>query len=220
MTCRTFSLSVVVVLAVAVAAVPALAAPSFYGYTGLIRVPTAEALDTDEYNAAAFALEVEEGTDSNIYAANLGLARGLEVGIARLRPDEGDSETLVNAKYRFARETGANPAVAAGVIDATDEIETTAYVVMSKSLPKRYETHYGEITSPMIHLGIGGGQLDGLFGAISVVFADRLTIMVEQDTEQVNFGARLALSDEWRVYFAGFDGFDDVGLGVSFNKSY
>jgi len=199
---------------------PALAAPSFFGYTGLVGVPTAEALDKDDYNAAAFTLNFEEGGDSNIYAANLGVADGLEVGFARFKPEEGEGETFLNAKYRFSPETGERPAVAAGVVDFTDEVDTTVYVVMSKSLVKRYEMSFGEIVSPQIHFGVGGGQFDGVFGGLSAAIGERLMLMVEHDSEEINFGARLALSNELRAHFAALDGFDDIGLGLSYNKSF
>ncbi len=199
---------------------PALAAPSFFGYTGLVGVPTAEALDKDDYNAAAFTLNFEEGGDSNIYAANLGIADGLEVGFARFKPEEGEGETFLNAKYRFSPETGERPAVAAGVVDFTDEVDTTVYVVMSKSLVRRYEMSFGEIVSPQIHFGVGGGQFDGVFGGLSAAIGDRLMLMVEHDSEEINFGARLALSNEVRAHFAALDGFDDIGLGLSYNKSF
>lgn len=199
---------------------PALAAPSFFGYTGLVGVPTAEALDKDDYNAAAFTLNFEEGGDSNIYAANLGIADGLEVGFARFKPEEGEGETFLNAKYRFSPETGERPAVAAGVVDFTDEVDTTVYVVMSKSLVRRYEMSFGEIVSPQIHFGVGGGQFDGVFGGLSAALGDRLMLMVEHDSEEINFGARLALSNEVRAHFAALDGFDDIGLGLSYNKSF
>jgi hypothetical protein len=199
---------------------PALAAPSFFGYTGLVGVPTAEALDKDDYNAAAFTLNFEEGGDSSIYAANLGVADGLEIGFARFRPEEGEGETSLNAKYRFSPETGERPALAAGVVDFADEVDTTVYVVMSKSLVKRYEMSLGEIVSPQIHFGVGGGQFDGVFGGLSAALADRLMLTVEHDSEEINFGARLALSDELRAHFAALDGFDDIGLGLSYNKSF
>jgi len=199
---------------------PALAAPSFLGYTGLMRVPTADALDQKDYNLAAFALNLEEGGDSNVYAANLGVAQGLEVGFARVKPEEGSGETYLNAKYRFSAETAAHPAVAAGVADFTDEIDTTVYVVMSKAFGHGYQTSLGEITSPRFHVGVGGGMLSGVFGGVTAVVGDRLMLMVEYDTDDVNIGARLALSTEIRADVGFLDGFDDVGIGLSYNKSF
>jgi len=199
---------------------PALAAPSFLGYTGLVRVPTADALDQKDYNLAAFALNLEEGGDSNVYAANLGVAQGLEVGFARVKPEEGSGETYLNAKYRFSAETAEHPAVAAGVADFTDEIDTTVYVVMSKAFGHGYQTSLGEITSPRFHVGVGGGMLSGVFGGVTAVVGDRLMLMVEYDTDDVNIGARLALSTEIRADVGFLDGFDDVGIGLSYNKSF
>ncbi|HUW09338.1 MAG TPA: hypothetical protein VM537_06375, partial [Anaerolineae bacterium] len=83
---------------------------------------------------------------------------------------------------------------------------------------KQYATARGDITSPQVHLGIGGGQLDGIFGGVSAVIADRLALMLEYDSEDINWGARLAVTDEIRVHFGAFDGLDDIGLGLSFNK--
>jgi len=210
---------VLLLAALAISAGPALAAPSFYGYTGLVRTPTADALDKDDYNAAAFTLNFEEGGDANIYAANLGLADGLEVGFARIRPEDGSAETYLNAKYRFRPETGAQPAIAAGVVDFTDETDTTVYVVFSKSLTRRYERGFDEIISPQIHFGVGGGQFDGVFGALSATVGQRFMLFVEHDSSEVNFGARLALSDELRAHCAALDGLDDIGIGLSFNKA-
>ncbi len=196
----------------------ATAAPSFFGYTGLIRIPTADSLDKDEYNAGAFAINVDEGADFTVFAANLGLIPQLEVGFARVKPDEASGETWLNAKYTFAQETEKNPALAGGVVDLTDETDTTAYLVASKSFPRQYRTSLGEIASPRIHVGVGGGQLDSVFAGVSATLGDRFTLMAEYDSNDFNWGARLALADEWRVHFGGFDGLDDVGLGVSFNK--
>lgn len=199
---------------------PALAAPSFFGYTGLVAVPTADALDKDDYNAAAFTLNFEEGGDSNIYAANLGVGEGLEVGFARLKPEESQGETFLNAKYCFSPETTQRPGIAAGIVDFTDEVDTTVYIVMSKSLVKRYDKSFGEIVSPQIHFGVGGGQFDGVFAGLSAAIGERLMLMVEHDSDDINFGARLALSDEVRAHFGALAGFDDIGLGLSYNKSF
>jgi hypothetical protein len=227
-------MSILVAGSLAMMAGTAVAAPSFLGPTGLIETPTADALDKDDYNLAVFTLNLEEGADSNIYAANLGLAEGLEVGFARHSPEDGAGETFVNApedgagetfvnaKYTFSRETEANPAIAAGVMDFTDEVNTTTYVVLSKVLESRWETRFGEITAPRVHFGVGGGQLDGIFGGFSVALGERVLLMVEYDSDVVNCGARMALGNHVRAHVAVLDGFafDDVGLGVSFNKSF
>ena len=213
---------VLVIACVVILVGPVYAAPSFIGPTGLVQTPTADALDKGDYSLALFTLNLEEGADSNIYTANLGLAQGLEVGFARHSPDDGAGETFVNAKYTFSEETEANPAIAAGVIDFTDEANATVYVVLSKILQERWGTPLGDITAPRLHFGIGGGQLDGIFGGCSMALGERILVMVEHDSHDVNVGLRLALGNHVRAHVALLDGlgFDDVGLGVSFNKSF
>lgn len=196
----------------------AAAAPSFFGYTGLVAIPTADSLGKDEYNLGAFTTNVEEGADFTTYAANMGIVPNLEVGFTRIRPDEASGETWINAKYTFTAETSGNPAIAGGVIDFTDESETTAYIVLSKAFGHSVSTSLGEITTPRFHIGVGGGQFDGVFGGVSATLGDRFTVMAEYNSADVNWGARMALSDELRIHFGGFDGLDDVGLGISFNK--
>jgi hypothetical protein len=198
---------------------PLFAAPSFYGYTGLVAVPTTGALDKDDYNAAVFTLNLEDGVDSNVLAANLGLAEGLEIGFAHLDPERGSGETFINAKYRFARETAERPAFAAGVVDLTDEADTTVYLVISKSLVERYQMDLDEAVSLHAHLGIGGGQFDGLFGGLSAIVSERLMLMIEYDSDDINLGANLALNHDFTAHLAGLDAFDDIGLGISYNKS-
>jgi len=207
------------VAAVVLLAGPALAAPSFLGCTGLVAIPTADVLDKDNYNIAAFALDLEEGAETNTFVANLGLAHALEIGFAHLDPERGSGETFINAKYRFTPETADRPALAAGVVDLTGEQDTTVYLVLTKSLVERYQMDFEQTILPQVHLGFGGGQFDGLFGGASAVAGDRLLLMIEYDSDDINLGANLSLNDEFSAHFAGLDVFDDFGLGISFSKA-
>lgn len=211
--------SVMLVFSVLTLCAPANAAPSFYGYSGLIVIPTVDVLSTGDFSVGGFGLNVEEGADSNVYTANLGLGDALEAGFARVKPDDAPGETLLNAKYCFTKETESRPGFAAGFIDLTDECDSTAYIVMSKSFKWSGATRYGEINASRVHLGVGGGMLDGLFGGISIALGDKLMLMAEYDTEDINFGMRLALSHEVRAHVAFLEGADDVGIGVSFTKA-
>jgi len=211
-------LCVVGLLAASVA--PGMAAPAFPGFTGLLLIPTADVLTQGDWNAAIFAINLEEGADANNYCANLGVASTLEVGFVRVKPEDDSGDTLLSAKYQFLAETAASPAVAVGIYDLTDEVDATVYVVASKAFGQCYQTHFGEITSPRFHVGVGGGQLSSFFGGASAALGDRLLLMVEYDSDDINAGARFALNDEWRAHFGFLNGFDDVGLGVSYNKGF
>lgn len=229
-------LCVLVVLAVSVPGMAAI--PSFLGYTGLVIVPTADVLSQSEWNAGAFVLALD-GPDMNAYCANLGIAPTVEVGFTKLKLDDseeviavdegdgfiivrtGDADgTFLNGKFQFLPETAAHPAIAAGVIDLTDEMETTVYAVASKSFGQCYRTAFGEITSPRFHAGVGGGLLSGIFGGVSAALGDRLFLMVEYDGDNFNAGARFSITEDWHAHFAGLDWFDDVAFGISYVKGF
>jgi len=207
-------------LALCMLVLPAQAAPSLEGYTGLLLTPTADALSRDEFNAAFFTLNLEEGADTRVFAVNAGVSQDLEVGFARIKPEHSSGETILNGKWQARPEDGRRPALAMGVIDATDELETTAYFVASKSFTKELRFYDKEITNPRLHVGIGGGQLRGLFGGASAVVANKLTLIAEYDTEDVNLGARLAVGSGIRVHAGWLHGLDDFAVGVSYNRTY
>lgn len=204
--------------------------PSFKGYTGLMIVPTADALGKGDWNAGVFAEDVSSGT-VNDYVANYGIYQGLEIGVDRFRlNDESDSQTLLNVKYKFMSETPSRPALAAGISDITDDVETTVYVVASKSLGCNLEAWRGEILNPRIHVGFGGGRLSGIFVGASGYLGRRFQLMAEWDGETVQAGARYRVTDVVTLHAGGFNLADDdnvegsegisFGAGISFNMTY
>ena len=196
------------------AVIPATATPSFLGYTGLVNIPTADSLSMGEYNAAAFFAGGDGGNDTVIAAGNLGIIAGLEGGVAYVNPDEGSDELLLNAKWRIRSEGTVMPAIAVGMADIGDQIDSTPYLVLSKGLAPVGR----KILNPQVHVGVGDGLLDGFFAGASVDIAKTTTLMAEYDGRDVNFGARFAISPELRIHAAGFDGFDDFGVGISYTK--
>jgi hypothetical protein len=168
-------------------------------------IPSADALGKGEWNAGFFLEDVSSGTVNDI-VANYGVAQGFEIGIDRFRRDD-DSEhhTLLNAKYRFMPETSSQPAVAAGVIDITDDIDATVYIVASKSFGCAIRTWEGETLTPRIHVGFGGGRLSGLFGGVSTYIGNRIQLMAEWDSEEVNVGARWRVTPEFTIHAGGFN---------------
>jgi hypothetical protein len=198
------------------------AAPSFYGYTGLVFTPTADTLDANEFNLAAFAIDYDQTGRADIYSAQMGVRDGLEAGVVRVKPHSESGETLLSAKYRIQPEDDKHAGVAVGVFDPTNEIDATAYVVGSKTLGS-YRAFGKEVTSLRVHGGFGGGQLDGLFLGASAGLGDRLLVMAEfvqtGGDSTVNFGARLAVTSEVRVHAAISDEIDSA-LGISYNKMF
>lgn len=227
---RCFWLQICLILVVA-SCIPAYSAiPSFRGYTGLMVVPTADALGKGDWNAGFFYENVANETINDI-VANYGFAQGFEFGIDRFRlTDETDTQTLLNTKYRFMPETMSHPAIAAGVADIADEIQTTVYVVASKSFGCSPRVWKGETLTPRVHIGFGGGRLSGLFAGASGFIGNRVELMAEWDSQEVNVGARFRVTPQFTIHAGGFnlnDEEDDefstgasFGVGASFNMIY
>ena len=171
--------SLLVSLILLASVLSAQAAPSLQGYTGLVLIPNADTLDEKDYNVGFFTLNLEEGADEDIWTGNLGVDEGMELGVTRFKPEDGESETLLNAKYRIRTEEDQKPGLAVGIFDATDELDTTVYLVMSKTVPDLITSGDKEIFAPRIHVGVGGGQLSGFFGGLSFGLGDNLMLMAE-----------------------------------------
>jgi len=207
------------------------AIPSFRGYTGLLLVPTARSLDRGMWDAGLFVESVSEGT-INDYVANYGVSNGLEVGLDVFRRDDkfegfgptDGSKVLINGKYEFLRETAAHPAIAAGIIDLADQVESTVYVVASQSLSKKLGCFAGEPIAPTIHVGFGGGILDGVFAGLSTYLGNRIEVMVEWDSRIFDVGGRFRLTPGLTVHAGFFDVFDrydaSFGVGLSYGRYY
>ena len=119
-------------------------------------------------------------------------------------------------------ETEDKAGVAFGLSDLTNEIESTAYVVASKSVVRGLNVFDNEITNLRGHVGFGGGRLDGLFVGLSGFLGNRFMISAEWDSRATNFGFRFTPVKQLRLHAALFDvgGASNLGLGFSFNKSY
>lgn len=219
---RSFCLTIVLLLLTAGMAV---SAPSFNGYTGLIVVPTADALGMDEFNLGAFSSDLEPRVET--FEVQYGLRDNLEVGAARTRVVGDSHHTVLMGKYLFRAETAGQAGVAAGIFDPTDEIESTAYVVMSKTLSRTASVFDEEFTGVRGTIGFGGGLLQGVFLGASAGLGDRLLLMAELvksdlddgGNHKFNFGARLNVGGGIRLHGAFFDNFDDFGFGASYNKT-
>jgi hypothetical protein len=197
----------------------AVADPSYFGYTGLLRVPTAEALSARAFNAGIFHIERRELDKPEIYAGNLGVAEGVEVGLAVIRREAGTDDIFINGKYALRPAREGRPAFAAGVIDLASEVDATVYLTMSQAFGRAYETPFGILSQGEFHVGFGGGQLDGIFGGLAANVAPTLKLMLEYDTEDFNVGARFRVARQFKIDVGLFD-WSDLGLGLSYNYPY
>jgi len=197
-------------------------APSFRGYTGLVVIPTCDTLGRGDYNFGVMTEKVNDIHANDIFV-NYGAAENLEIGFNSLLQVEGeDRETLINGKYQFLSETEQRAGVACGITDLTNEMESTAYVVASKTIGRGMSIFDNEIVSLRGHAGVGGGSLDGVFAGISAFFGNRVMFSFEWDSKDPNFGFRISPSAGLRIHAGWFDvgKRDDIGAGLSFQKSY
>ncbi len=220
---RKHLLGVMLCLALLVAALSAAqCVPSFRGYTGLVVIPTADTLHEGEYNFGVMTEDTGRFEANDLFA-NYGPINCLEAGFnSRQLLGANTRETVLNAKYALMTETDSKPGIAFGLSDFTDEIEATGYAVLSKSFATGLNCYDNEILNVRGHIGFGGGRLNGLFCGISGFLGNRIQLSVEWDSRDTNLGFRFTPVKTVRIHAALFDigGRTDLGLGLSFNKTY
>lgn len=221
---------------IAAASCSALATPSFRGYTGLIKIPTADSLFKEQWNVGVMTENVGDFNANDIFA-NYGIADNLEVGFNAFQPagaivfghnheehfdDDTARLTWINAKYTFMQETCTKPGVAVGIIDITNSVDTTPYVVLSKSFGGGLTIFHGDITNFRGHIGLAGGQMNGVFVGLSGFVGTSVELMFEWDSHDPNIGARFTLIPGLKLHAAWFDAFGsgDFGLGASYQRSF
>ena len=211
---RRIPLHLLALSVLALASSQVAAAPAYFGYTGLMLTPTADTLKTGGVGLGATFLS-DEHNNTAFWSANFGLLSNLEVGGAVVSPEHGDSNGIINAKFGLLKETVATPALSIGMSDLADQLDSTPYVVASKSLPLAGDN----LWAPRFHLGVGGGRLNGIFGGVSATLNDRMQLMAEYDTNNVNFGVQFAAGQGLRLH-ADLIGGDSLGLGMSYNAGF
>jgi len=211
---------VVALVSLLACATAAGASPSLLGPTGLILIPTAETTGMGGFSLGAAAVQMEEGNDASFLYGNVGLPAGLEVGATREKVEGADAETLVNAKLAFFRPPLGDLTLAAGMIDVTDQIDRSPYVVLTHTLGAGVMTSVGPVALPQIHVGVGGGMVDGLFAGVSTTISRKVGVMAEYDGEQFNFGARVPLAANAEATVAALDGLENLAAGISFSTPW
>jgi hypothetical protein len=194
---------------------PASAAPSFFGPTGLLVIPTADTLAQQSWDVHLHL------TDELItYGANFGLAKQLEVGVTGADPDGGDTSALINAKYTLLMETGKAPGIAIGGFDLIDELDLDMgfYLVASKSLSSLMG---GEASKYNLnaHLGYGWNSIfdDDVIWGLDMMVTPKIQAILEGIGGDITFGARFGLGKGVRAELASYDG--EFGGGISYAAS-
>ncbi|UCC68213.1 MAG: hypothetical protein JSV79_14080 [Armatimonadota bacterium] len=216
---RRLPIAIAVMVLIA-APVGAWAGPSLVGPSGLVTIPTAEVLGMTEWNAGISELWIEDGENVSVVYANVGLMPRMEVGASREDFEAGEAETLVNAKLGLIRNVPGEVSLAVGMVDVTDQVDRTAYAVLSHTLGAGLMMRRGKVTSPQLHVGIGGGRFDGLFGGVSATLDGRMQVMAEYDGDDVNLAAIWPVAMNLTGTVAVLNGLDDLGVGLALSSPW
>lgn len=192
--------------------------PSFNGYTGLFYTPTAEVLPPDTWAAGVFSVDLD-AVFPDRYCFNYGFPSNLELNVVKYIPDSGERETVISGKYQIFPETPGRAALSVGVFDITKELQTTVYIVASRTLGGPFEVKKRRVFETIGHIGIAGGEVGGIFAGVEFVLGPAFRMIGEYDTRDFNLGARILIDDQVALTGAIFD-FDRLGIGISYKKTF
>jgi hypothetical protein len=182
------------------------AAPSLYGPTGLIAIPTAEALNLNESNAGFDYLwgntNGTTNTSSWFYKLNLGAFKNWEIGVVAGKvPTEG---AFINIKYHVTGESERNPmAIAVGLQNLFSNQRTDVYMVASKKLPNQVRVHFG------FKANFADEIYPSIIGGLECPISPQLSGLVDfsgvRKQYQLNAGIRLIIAEGFLLHASLLD---------------
>lgn len=161
------------------------AAPTTYGSTGLIDIPTADVMRKDQLEIGYYNIDRKK-----YEVMALPVAKNLEIsGVIR---DENADHTIkaISAKVNVKQEGILFPSVAIGMYDVGNNDKRSLYVTASKALPfglrltagvgnQYYKNGFVGLETKLIPLSKGG------------TFPD-MSLMIERINKRMSYGLRLA----------------------------
>lgn len=183
------------------------------GPTGLLTVPTAF---VTPYRQGQ--LGTSFSRDLKSITANYGLLSGIEVGAAFIDEDAGSNDVLGNAKLHIVPSNIPWMELGIGVMDVTDEIERTGYIIASAdwTVPSRLQD---DAIGFRLHAGAGSGIFhDKFIGGAELRLNPRLGIIGEWDTENFNTAVRYTHNDALRLQLGIVT--KRVFFGVTYGMSF
>ncbi len=177
------------------------ATASYLGATGLLITPTA--MIAAPLKVSGYWHQIRSDLDQRFYGATLGLPGNLEVSGVRLtnvEPLPGQTtptrdETVVNAKYQVPLGNLLTdpllPKVAVGVFDASDKVNRTYYVTVSRSLSLTQSNNAAiNLHAGWGHPNVSDTRLDGFFGGLDFSPFAAVLVQVEYDAKDLNANLR------------------------------
>jgi hypothetical protein len=201
-----------VTCALLMAAVPAWAAPSVDGSTGLINIPSADVLRPGQ-----FAVGYYQFKNGGVGTFDTNLVPNLELGVSAFHNDGQENTNNLNAKFAVLPETVLKPGLAIGGEDLGNNNQRSLYAVASKALPFGFR----------LHVGAGDGRFNGIFAGvektinpISIITGTNAfpttTLLAEYDGKTMNYGVRLTIVSGLKLD-AGVRSHDGY-VGISFTN--
>ena len=212
---------------------PGLSAPTIYGGTGLIEIPTAEVVPQGsislmtsvvhkaEFESGSWEPRLDGEKTLVTYIVDVGIARGVELGVARwqvpVAPAGWQKNTVINAKVQIQPMKGILPAVAVGARDLGAKAGDSPqfYAVATAKLPLLgARAHYGIIRDAKKSTIISGADLS---------LTGNLKLMAEYEGRKLNLGLRLTLplvGIYGQAAVLDVDGAKDVSLAIGWRLRY
>jgi hypothetical protein len=188
------------------------AAPTFFGPTGLLVMPTADTQALRSWN-----VHVHGMNHLVTFGGSFGVTKALELGVTAADFSPGDTNALINGKYALLMETAKLPGLAIGGFDIADQLDLKAgfYVVASKSLNSLLGNQASKYNLSA-HLGYGVDSIfdNKVFGGLDLQVTQNVQAIAEWVAGDFNFGARLGFGQGIRADLGSYDG--EFGGGISY----
>lgn len=218
---RDFAAFIICVgLLVVLGSLPAPATPTMYGYSGLFIAPTADVLPPNNFSVEMATMDKED-FDLEYWSITVGARNNVEAGFVKFQPGPPVQErTVLHAKVALKPGGNGKPAVAAGIFDPTDELDSTVYVVASQETTRPLGTAKGKsAVLYRAHAGFGGGFIDGFFFGAEVSIGDKLDLIGEWVNSDFNAGGRFHFTKDFTADVF-FQNMDTLALGGSYTGRF
>jgi hypothetical protein len=163
---------------------PVFAAPTIYGPTGLISIPSAEALQYKEFNVAYDFLTPTTVSGNNVentyfYKVNIGTYKGWELGVrGGTTPSEG---VFVHAKYYLMSDNSRYPvSIAIGLENLSSKTNNTIYLVATKKFQYGFSGTFGFKTDLI-------QQDSSIMGGVEYFATDQFSLIAEITGERKEY---------------------------------
>jgi hypothetical protein len=183
---------------------------TFWGPYGLITVPDAYAGSANRAVAGTLL------GDQKAFTVNYGIVNGVDLGLAYIDRNTMSNKLIANAKINLIPSNFRGFQIGAGVIDATDSINNTTYVMASfqTGVPEALASKYVGLR---LHAGYGTGiYREKIIGGGELLINNRSSIVGEWNGTKANAGVRYIADDNIRLQ-AGIENKEFfLGLSIGF----